>query len=122
MHYNYDFGDNWYVRITGSFGAADLVESGRVAQEELEEAVLTVYKTYRPVCIAQDGYPVLDDVGGINGYVMFLKGINQSKKSDDVDDDEYGNEYGMYEDKQASLEWAKSLGWSKRRVSNKNLL
>lgn len=122
LHYNYDFGDNWYVRITGSLGAADLVESGRVAQEELEEAVLTVYKTYRPVCIAQDGYPVLDDVGGINGYVMFLKGINQSKKSDDVDDDEYGNEYGMYEDKQASLEWAKSLGWSKRRVSNKNLL
>ena len=65
---------------------------------------------------------MLDDVGGINGYVMFLKGINQSKKSDDADDDEYGDEYGMYEDKQASLEWAKSLGWSKRRVSNKNLL
>ena len=51
-----------------------------------------------------------------------MKGINQSKKSDDVDDDEYGNEYGMYEDKRESLEWAKSLGWSKRRVSNKNLL
>lgn len=63
----YDFGDNWYVEITGSFGAADLVKSGRLSQEELDEAVVTVYSKYRPECIAQDGYPVLDDVGGMGG-------------------------------------------------------
>lgn len=33
LYFNYDFGDNWYVKITGSFGAADLVESKRVTQD-----------------------------------------------------------------------------------------
>ena len=27
---------------------------------------------YRPVCIAQDGLSVLDDVGGLEGFVQFL--------------------------------------------------
>lgn len=129
LYYNYDFGDNWHVEITGSFGAADLVEAGRLTQEELEEAVATVHTKYRPVCIAQDGYPVLDDVGGMGGFVKFLKGINQPtrrrRKDDGADEyaeEEYSEEYGLYADKQGSLEWAKSLGWSRRRVSNKNLL
>ena len=42
LYFNYDFGDNWYGKITGSFGAADLVENGRVTQEELEEAVKVI--------------------------------------------------------------------------------
>ena len=40
LYYNYDFGDNWHVRVTASLGAADLLENGRVCQEELEQAVL----------------------------------------------------------------------------------
>ena len=123
LYFNYDFGDNWYVKITGSFGAADLVENGRVTQEELEEAVLMVCSKYKPVCIAQDGLPVLDDVGGMSGFVQFLKGINQKgRKKEKEWDDDWSDEYGLYENKQESLEWAKSLGWSKRKVSSKNLL
>lgn len=123
LYFNYDFGDNWYVKITGSFGAADLVESKRITQEELEEAVLQVCTKYKPVCIAQDGLPVLDDVGGMSGFIQFLKGINQKgRKKEEEWDDSWSDEYGLYGNKQESLEWAKSLGWSKRKVSNKNLL
>ena len=123
LYFNYDFGDNWYVKITGSFGAADLVESGRVTQEELEEAVLMVCSKYKPICIAQDGLPVLDDVGGMSGFVQFLKGINQKgRKKEKEWEDDWSDEYGLYGNKQESLEWAKSLGWSKRKVSSKNLL
>lgn len=109
--YRYDFGDGWKVKITGSLGAADLVENGRVTQEELEDAARVVYSKFRPVCIAWDGYPVLDDVGGISGYIDFLEGINGN-----------GEVGGLYEDAKESLAWAKSLGWSTRNISNKNLL
>ena len=71
LYYNYDFGDNWHVRVTASLGAADLLENGRVSQEELEQAVLLLMEKYRPVCIAQDGCFVLDDVGGMDGFVQF---------------------------------------------------
>ncbi len=127
LYYNYDFGDNWHVRVTASLGAADLLESGRVSQEELGQAVLLLMEKYRPVCIAQDGCFVLDDVGGMDGFVQFLKGINQPDKgkaaveewrTEDADEEDYG----PYEDKKASIEWAKSLGWNGRKITNKNLL
>ena len=60
-------------------------------------------------------------------FVQFLKGINQPDKgkaaveewrTEDADDEDYG----PYEDKKASIEWAKSLGWSGRKITNKNLL
>ena len=109
--YHYDFGDNWRVWITGSCGCEDLVEEGRITQEELDDAIIQVYTTYRPVVIAQDGISVFDDVGGPEGYAQFLKGIN-GEKVDAYD----------YDDGEETLEWAKSLGWSKRRSSNKNFL
>ncbi len=43
-------------------------------------------------------------MSGIDGYVRFLKGIN-----------------GDYDDS-GSLEWAKSLGWSKRVSRPENML
>lgn len=111
LYYKYDFGDGWVVKITASSGAEDLVDSGRLTKEELNDAMFTAEDKYTPVCIAQDGYPVLDDVGGMSGYIEFLKGINEE-----------GEAGGLYEDAKESLEWAKSLGWSKRKISNKNLL
>ena len=111
LYYNYDFGDNWLVKITASNGADDLLESGRLTREEFDEAIKTLRDKYTPVCIGQDGYPVLDDVGGMYGYIEFLKGINGEGEYDSI-----------YEDAKESLEWAKSLGWSKRKTGNKNLL
>ncbi len=107
LYYNYDFGDNWYVKITASAGALDLIEAGRVSQDELEQATLTMLTTHRPVCIAQDGYPALDDVGGINGYVQFLEEIHQRSF--------------MEPPTEAEL-WAESIGWKRRRISNQRML
>lgn len=121
LFYSYDFGDGWKVRITASFGAADLIESGRVTQDELDAAVIQMYETWRPVCIAQDGMNVLDDVGGVHGYVQFLRGISEKKSKEDEYSD-WSDEYGLYANKKESLAWAKSLGWSKRKISNKNVL
>ena len=52
----------------------------------------------KPVCIALDGMPVMDDVGGIHGYVDFLETIH----GDDP------------QEKEESREWAKFMGWTGR--------
>ena len=115
--YYYDYGDGWEVKITACTSVTDLLESGRLTAEELEEAVHSVHKTYRPVCISQDGYNVMDDVGGIGGYVNFLRSV---RRKDDVYTDE--NLYGQYEDREWSLDWARMMGWSMRHRKNKNIL
>ena len=126
LYYNYDFGDDWHVQITARPNAEDLIESKRLTSEELDEAVLQLHSKRRPVCIAQDGLPVFDDVGNIHGYAAFLKCISRDIRKkvyavDDIEEDEGSPPY-PYQDKHEVLEWAKSLGWSKRKVSNKNLL
>ena len=65
-------------------------------------------------------------MGNIHGYAAFLKCISRDIRKkvyavDDIEEDEDSSPY-PYQDKQEVLEWAKSLGWSKRKVSNKNLL
>jgi len=113
LYYNYDFGDDWMIRITASMDACDLVEQGRVTQQELDQAIAGVLKNYRPVCIAADGLCLVDDVGGLSGYTRFLRAINPTAEK------EYwgkGNvpDNWSYEDKQSSLEWARGLGWTDR--------
>jgi adenylate cyclase class IV len=62
---------------------------------------------HRPVCIHKDGVFVLDDVGGLAGFVRFLKEIYEGK------DEEERSDFKA---------WAQSLGWSKRKISNKLIL
>lgn len=107
LYYNYDFGDNWYVKITGSWNCVDLVDAGRVTQKELDEAIISVRLNDHPACIARDGLNVMDDVGNMDGYIRFLRDISEGKDADA---------------KRELLEWAKSMGWSKRRISPKNVL
>ncbi len=120
LYYNYDFGDDWKVRITGSYDACDLVEQGRITDQELALAIKQVYETYRPVCIAADGLPLVDDAGGIHGYTMFLRALHPEEEKRFWGE---GNEpdNGPYEDRESSLVWAKSLGF-KERVQVKGLL
>ena len=113
LYYYYDFGDGWKIRITGSKQADDLLEQGRISQQELESAFEKVGETYRPVCIASDGLPVVDDVGGIYGFVCFLRSINPAKEKDFWGKDNLPDN-SPYEDKKSSLEWAKSLGWKEK--------
>ena len=125
LYYYYDYGDNWKIRITGSLDACDLVEQGRVTQDELDQAIAKVFTTYRPVCIAADGLSLVDDAGGISGFISFLRSIHPTEekawwsmegrnKEDRPDND-------PYESKQSSLTWAKNLGW-KEKVNVKRML
>jgi hypothetical protein len=110
--YNYDYGDDWHIKITGSRNCADLVESGIITQEELDGANLQCLKTYRPVMLARDGVDLVDDVGGVSGFAAFLRAIHNDFTQDNM----------MYEDAESSLEWAKSFGWSTRKTALKNRL
>ncbi len=109
LYYNYDYGDDWWVKITGSRNCADLVEAGRLSQDELDQAILTAWGKIRPVCIGRDGYGVMDDVGGLSGYLDFLISIRGDPGAD-------------AEEVKESLEWAKGMGWSRRRTSDANFL
>lgn len=117
LHYVYDYGDGWKVKITACTSVTDLLEGGRLTMEELEEAVQTLHMEYRPVCIGQDGYNVMDGVGGIGGFIRFLRSVKR-------EEDEHTDEklYGEYEDRADALAWAKMMGWSMRPKKNKNVL
>ncbi len=122
LYYFYDYGDGWRIRITGSYDVCDLVEAGRVSDQEIEEAMKQVYETWRPVCIAADGLPLVDDVGGLSGYVSFLRAIHPAEeKAYWAGNEENRPDNGPYETKQSSLVWAKSLGW-KDKVKVERLL
>ena len=121
LYYFYDFGDGWRIRITGSFDACDLVEQGRVTQEDLDQAIRKVLETYRPVCIAADGLPLVDDAGGVTGYINFLRAINPSAEKEHWGGKDSMPDNGPYDNKADSLRWAKSLGW-KDKVNLETLL
>ena len=68
--------------------------------------VATVVTKRRPVGLLVDGLNLMDDVGGIQGYVDFLKVI-------------HGKDNTQKEDLK---EWAKWMGWTGRMVKPENLL
>ena len=115
--YNYDFGDNWKIRITASWNCVDLVESGRITQAELDRANVKCREVYRPVLIARDGEMLVDDVGGIHGFTEFLQKVNPELKGMDPEEKEAAKQ-----EKKEYLTWAKSLGWHREKVSDFNLL
>lgn len=123
--YEYDYGDGWLVKITADRDCGRLIRNGRTDADAVEKAVQTVCEENRPVCIAADGLPVLDDVGGFDGYIRFLRGINKQNewaywagkvaeeggKRDEIPEripDNWDYDGGD------TLEWARSLGWSGR--------
>jgi len=116
LFYHYDYGDGWVVEITRVKDCDDLIESGALTAEELAEARSTVIEKYRPVCIHQDGMCLVDDVGGFGSFIDMLRIINES---DDRDEplDPYDTDSKEY-----TLAWAHGMGWSTRRVSNKQML
>jgi len=105
--YNYDFGDNWIVRITKYKDCEDLLKNNIIDQYELEEAEYTVLDKYKPVCINKEGISVLDDVGGLSGFADFLGTIYEGEDKEEAS---------------SARAWAKSLGWSATKISNKMML
>lgn len=115
--YNYDFGDNWQIRITASENCPDLVESGRITQTELDRANVKCREVYRPVLIARDGEMLVDDVGGLHGFADFLQKINPDLKAMDQEEKEAARQ-----EKRECMTWAKSLGWHREKFTDFNLL
>ena len=105
--YTYDFGDGWTVTITRGDDCAELLKLDLVSQEEVDFAKALVQKEHRPVCIHKDGAFVIDDVGGLGGYADFLKTVYE-------DEDQ--------EESQRMRAWAKSLGWSEKKISSLKIL
>ena len=105
--YNYDFGDNWIVRITKYKDCEDLLKQNIVGEYELEEAKDTVLGRHRPVCSNKEGVPVLDDVGGLGGFADFLGIIYEGEDKNERAD---------------IRTCARSLGWSDKKGPNKKML
>ena len=105
--YNYDFGDNWKVNITKYKDCEDLLRNNIIDEYELEEAEDIVISKHKPVCINKAGLSVLDDVGGLSGFADFLGTIYEGEDK---------------EESSGARAWAKSLGWSDTKLSNKMML
>lgn len=105
--YNYDFGDDWTITITKEKDCKELLQKGYISKEELLDAEATVLTKHKPVCIHKDGVFVFDDVGGLHGFISFLRDIYEGE------DKEERSNYKA---------WAQSLGWSERKISNKQIL
>jgi len=102
-----DYGDNWIVEITRQKNCDDLLDNGQLTHEELAIAINTVAEKHRPVCIHQDGMFVVDDVGGLDGFIDLLRTIYEP--ADLVEKEEMQT-------------WAHGMGWSTRRTGNKEML
>jgi hypothetical protein len=92
LKYTYDFGDDWSFTITPHENVEYLGD--RVTAEGMKKAIRSVLTLARPMVIAADGLPLIEDAGGIWGLTAFYKGEEQ------------------YEDRKESIQWAKGNGWS----------
>lgn len=105
--YNYDFGDNWIVKITKYKDCEDLIKQNIIDEDELEEAQDIVLDKHKPVCVNKVGMSVLDDVGGLSGFADFLRVIYEGEDKEEAS---------------SARAWAKSLGWSASKISNKMMI
>jgi len=106
--YEYDYGDRWMVDITR--GTNRQIKD--VPADALNAAKEKVAAKHTAVCIAKHGINVVEDVGGVPGFVDFVDQV--FNKDFDTSDADMST--------QELLEWAQSLGWSKRKVSPENSL
>lgn len=78
INYLYDYGDGWEaaIKLTQDYYANDLEgQDGSVIRAVLD--------SHSPVCIAADGLPVFDDVGGIGVYIDFLTTIHLNEDEEE---------------------------------------
>ena len=133
--YRYDYGDGWCVKITCAEGyyindymdfpneqgwIAIIADDKKAIQDwdfysssddkkilgEYAEQLRGVANKKAPKCIYSDGAYLLDDVGGIGGFIDMLKTIH----GDDL------------EAAEEMREWAKGQGWFGRSVKIENML
>lgn len=112
--YLYDYGDGWEIDIS-------IFDNVSVEGESI------VISTYKPLMVSYDGLNLVEDIGGINGYMDFLFVVFNLKEVDksyvnqyiEIEGDYYqpiidinGYEFHNCDISPARmLKWAKSLGW-----------
>ena len=99
LYYEYDFGDGWCVKITvlDQYDRENQYsQDGQEVDEELQEILAYVDAKESPRCTASDGLNLVDDVGGISGFMDMLRTLEG--------DDE--------EEKRSMKAWARGLGWT----------
>ncbi len=92
LYYNYDYGDDWWVKIT--------------AVEELKEPPADVDWDDNVVCVAADGLNLVDDCGGIGGYLDMLETVHGDDR----------------EEAQEMRDWARMMGWTGRKSRPEKML
>lgn len=146
LHYEYDYGDGWEIEIActklfkkGLRSIYQVIIDPDTDKTFKVRTVQSIVKKRCPICLSYDGNSLMDDVGGLYGYVDFLAKIHQKdhkhKSSANTPGFEESDETGELEDSAASeesedyydspefyLEWAKGMGWTKRMPTAKNML
>ncbi len=92
LYYFYDYGDDWCVRIT--------------AVEEMSAPPADVEWDGNAVCVAADGLNLVDDCGGIHGYMDMLETLHGSDRKE----------------AQEMRDWARGLGWTGRKSRPEKML
>lgn len=113
--YDYDYGDGWEVSIKMSdcyYATIDEqikrleLYNYEAINHDLSNAITSVIVKNKPVCIELDGLPVMDDVGGIHGYIDFLK----------------KNRLSLPPERDEIRQCAKYMGWTGRMSKAEKLL
>ena len=81
-------------------------QKNQPVSDEIRKQIAQVATTCRPLCIFADGLNVMDDVGGIPGFCSFLASIHE----------------GSQNDKEGQLAWARSQGWTGRKIPPERML
>ena len=135
IYYEYDFGDGWCIKITcekryqrkddwdfadntgymymGIMNHKDGLDKYRYFDEnetevddEFRNVLANVDVKQAPLCIEADGLSLVEDAGGIHGFLNMLEILN----GDDLDE------------KAEMREWAKGLGWTGKMTKPENML
>lgn len=111
LNYFYDINDGWNVEIT--------CKEVYYENSDFDEIVSKVVETHTPVCVSADGLSVIDEVGGIEGYVDFLERVfvdPKKIKTEDTEEDDTEIEASYL------LIWAKEHGWKTKAVPPHKML
>lgn len=119
---NYTYDDIWDIKITcikeykkvyseddwqlDKFYYIDK-DNNIVDETALHMLIKTVETNHAPICIAKDGIEVVEDIGGVYGFIEFLDDIYNNKDKNKIKE---------------LRAWARSLSWTGRTVQEKNTL
>ena len=124
--YKYDYGDGWEFEIT-RFETQEILSDKhpgkRISARTYDNAVKTCLSEERPICIRHEGNFLVEDAGGLYGYIQFLRSIHPEEEyhlfMDRMVDYE---DNGPYDSRDTSLMWAEGLDWSDKEVVDRTLL